>query len=429
MNQTFKTPKMRLFLLFWRVLWFVGMPVILTYLWLRSKNDKDYIRYLAERFGFHARRETHHIWIHAVSLGELKSAEPLIRSYLKEGFSVVTTHFTPAGRRASRQLFASEIASGQLSAVWVPFDYGAAFRRFFRAFRPQFGLVMEVEMWPGMIAASAGQNVPLFLCNGQYPTRSFKKDEGAFLSRRDIVSGFTGVMVKNNVQAERFADLGQANIAITGEMRFEVAINRKQLEAAEAHRNHFDGGTVTAFTSVVEGEDSILIEAIKSNNHRVIYVPRAPERFDQTYELLCGAGLRVVRRSELLDATLNPTEAWSEDWDVLLGDSIGEMTYYLGLSDRAVIGGGFVPKGSHNIIEPLVLGKPVIVGPNVWTIEFPVEEALDAGVALQVDGDKLVEALSDAVIDASISEFLSQHGGSVAKTHAALAQFGMRPVK
>jgi 3-deoxy-D-manno-octulosonic-acid transferase len=425
MIKPFKSAKVRLALILWRVFWFVGMPGVLFYLWRRARADSEYGRHLRERFGWHTRRDHPHVWVHAVSFGELRSAEPVIRALLADGHRVVTTHFTPAGRRACHQVFAAEIASGHVSAVWVPFDYGLAFRRFFKAFQPRYGLVMEVEMWPGMIAASARQGVPLFLCNGQYPSQSFAKDAGKFLSRRDIVSGFAGVMVKNDVQAERFKRLGQTNVAITGEMRFEMPINAVHLAMAKAHRGGFDPRPITTFASVVEGEDALFIAAIKNAGQRTVYVPRAPERFDESYDLLKATGLKVLRRSDLLGPTLETTDQWPQDWDILLGDSMGEMTYYLGLADRAVIGGGFVPKGSHNIIEPLALGVPVIVGPHIWTIEFPAVEAIAAGVAQQVTAEGLADALVAPTPDAPINAFLAKHGGSVSKTLAALRQFGI----
>jgi len=143
--------RVRVFMVFWRVLWWCATPFVLFYLWRRGQGDTLYHKHLGERFGFHKSRATAHVWVHAVSIGELRSAVPLIQSLLDDGEHVVTTHFTPAGRHAAQKDFAAYIATGQLSAVWVPFDYDAAFKRFFRAFQPKYGLVMEVEFWPGMI--------------------------------------------------------------------------------------------------------------------------------------------------------------------------------------------------------------------------------------------------------------------------------------
>ena len=419
------SPKFRAFLWLWRLILVLGMPAIITYLWHRGRRDPDYFRHLRERFGIHKRRSDGHIWIHAVSLGELRSAEPLIRSFLDDGYSIVTTHFTPAGRRAAHASFPAEIASGQLSAVWVPFDLALAFRGFFKAFRPQVGLVMEVEIWPGMIAACAARNIPLVLCNGQYPTRSFERDSKRFLSRRDFVSGFAGVLVKDAVQANRFSDLGQKCAAVTGEMRFEIQLRADHVKSAVAQRSLLAGRPTVTFASVVVGEDEVFISSIKASGVRAVYVPRAPERFDETFALLSEAGLRVMRRSTALGPELDAPDSFARDWDVLLGDSLGEMGYYLGLCDQAVIGGGFVPQGSHNIIEALILRKPVIVGPYIWTIEFPVHAALSAGVARQCTADDLHLALTDIPSPEQIEAFLAGQMGSVDKTRAALARFGI----
>ena len=122
----------------------------------------------------------------------------------------------------------------------------------------------------------------------------------------------------------------------------------------------------------------------------MIWVPRAPEVFESTFELLQHAGLRALRRSVDLreDFTLVSS---TDDVDVILGDSFGEMFFYLAAADVVSVGGGFVDKGAHNVIEPLALGKPVIVGPHIWTIEFPGREARDAGV-LRVCDDPLTLA-------------------------------------
>ena len=425
--------RLRAFLALWRLAWFVLMPGMLFYLWNRGRRDPLYRQRLGQRFGVHARRDTPHVWIHAVSIGELRSAVPLIRALLVGGEHVVTTHFTPAGLREAEKIFAAEIAVGRLSAIYVPFDYGLAFRRFFRAFRPKFGLVMEVEFWPGMITASRRAGIPLFLCNGQYPVKSFERDREKFLSPALLIPGFAGVMVKSDLQARRFETLGQPRIAITGEMRFEQPIPQALLDAAATARPGL-AGTRPVFTlaSVVEWEEDLFIaalsEALTSSTTPAlfVFVPRAPERFEIVAEKLSRAGLTHARRSDILDEAL--ALGSSPAIDVLLGDSLGEMYFYLALGDVAVAGGGFNPRGSHNIIEPLALGKPVIVGPEIWTIEYPAVEAIAAGVAQQVIADALPDALRNphAPDQARIEAFLSAHAGAVDKTLAALDNWRSR---
>lgn len=424
------TFKLRVFLAFWRVVWLVFMPALLGYLFWRGRGEPLYRQRIAQRFGFHAKRDAPHVWVHAVSIGELRSAVPMIRAFLERGEHLVTTHFTPAGLAEAERIFAAEIAAGQLFATYVPFDYGLAYRRFFRAFQPKIGLVMEVEFWPGMIMASRKARVPLYLCNGQYPVKSFERDRERYLSPANFVPGFAGVMVKSALQAERFHALGQANIAITGEMRFEQPIPEQQLTAARAARSALaHGRRVITLASVVEAEDTLFIDTIRQvlNQKRetplFIYVPRAPQRFDAVAKCVADAGLRMARRSEIFNDALALRE--NPEIEVLVGDSLGEMYFYLELCDIAVAGGGFNPKGSHNIIEPLSLGKPVIVGPEIWTIEYPAVEAIAAGVVQQVSPEALAETLRDPVLpDADdISRFLDDHAGAVEKTLAALTRF------
>ncbi len=411
----------------WRVAWLLLMPVILLYLWRRGRRDPLYRQRIGQRFGRHAACNAPHVWIHAVSIGELRSAVPLIRAFLDRGEQVVTTHFTPAGLREAEKTFAPEIASGRLSAVYVPFDYGLAFRRFLRAFRPRFGLVMEVEFWPGMITACRRAGVPLFLCNGQYPVKSYERDRARFLSPALLVPGFAGVMVKSGAQAERFRALGQDNIAITGEMRFEQPLPMPQLQAAGAARDALAGSRrVITLTSVVEWEEDLFVDLIGEMLQTVsrkaffILVPRAPERFGPMAEKLEQAGIAYARRSDILNDDLELTG--TPQIDVLLGDSLGEMYFYLAMGDLAVAGGGFNPRGSHNIIEPLSLGKPVLVGPEIWTIEYPAFAAIEAGVARQVTTDALPQAMlsDDLPTRAQIDAFLADHAGAVEKTLTAL---------
>lgn len=434
----FPSPRLRRAMLAYRALWLLGMPLILGYLLWRARRDRLYAAHMGQRFGLHRRRDTPHVWVHAVSLGELRSAVPLIRALLARGEHVVTTHFTPAGLREARRLFADEIENGTLSTCYVPFDDTRAFRRFFRAFRPKYGLVMEIEFWPGMIMAARRLGVPLFLCNGQYPTRTFERDRTRHPLRAELVRGFAGVMVKSEMQAARFRQLGQHNVAITGEMRFEQPIPPHQTDAAAPVRRWLGAGErpVITIASAIEGEDALyartIAETLAAHDAAgtappfFVYVPRAPERFEAVAGILADAGLRLARRSAVLDERLAPI-GQAPQVDVLLGDSMGEMYFYLAMADRVIVGGGFHPKGAHNVIEPLALHKPVLVGPHIWTIEYPAQEAIDAGVLRSLeDGDALTRALAPGadwhVPQDRIERFFQAHAGAVEKTLAALPE-------
>lgn len=432
MAERFPTFRLRATLILYRLLWVLALPLMLIYLWHRGRKDSLYFQNLGERFGAH-RKMPGAVWIHAVSLGELRSAVPLIRALLARGEHIVTTHFTPAGRREAEKVFKDEIAEGRLRAVWVPLEYRWTFARFFRAFRPKYGLVMEIEVWPVMIMECRRNNVPLFMCNAQYPSTSYLRDTTKTKSRGDLMRGFAMAMVKSDLQRDRFASVGVSDIQITGELRFEQPIPSHLLNAGRAARAWLaPTRPVITLASVVEGEDETYIAAIKAKRSSpaplFIYVPRKPERFADVGKLLRDAGLRVGDRSKLFDAQLAPVGA-APDVDVILGDSLGEMYFYLEMADKVIVGGGFTPFGAHNVIEALALKKPVIVGPHIHTIEYPATEAIAAGVCIHVHSQtELCQAL-EAGPQASpdqIETFFKNHTGAVQKTLRAIDMFTKR---
>lgn len=421
-------------LILYRVLWIVLLPVVLGYLWHRGRKDPDYRAHLAERFGFYGRDVPKGaIWLHAVSLGEIRSATGLIRALLARGDRVLLTHFTPAGRRESARLFGPEIASGQVTVVWVPFDMAWCHRRFLKAYRPRIGLTLEVELWPAMIFAARAAGVPLYLCNGIYGTRSLARDSAGLRLRQRVICGLAGAFVKSRLQAERFASIGLDNVVVTGELRFDQPVPAQQVRAADTLRATLGAGReVITIASGVQVEEALFLGLITQCRDAAVadarqpplfvYVPRAPERFGAVAAQLIGAGLNLARRSEALATDLSaPTPLGRVD--VLLGDSLGEMFFYLALGNRVIVGGGFNPRGAHNIIEPLMLGRPVLTGPYVWTIEYPFAEAAMAGIARSVpDAAALLAALREPRVDLSdrISAFLTEHSGASMRTMLAI---------
>jgi 3-deoxy-D-manno-octulosonic-acid transferase len=270
-------------------------------------------------------------------------------------------------------------------------------------------------------------------------------DRDAKLSlRHNLMQGYAGAFVKSELQAERFAGVGVPNITVTGELRFDQPIPPHLVKAAEALRPALaDNRPVITFASAVEGEDDLYLDAITDSLRHpsrpfVVYVPRKPERFDEVAGMLEARGLKAIRRSGALDPTLAPKSlpsplggrgAGGEGQtprdlpDILLGDSLGEMYFYIALSDRVVTGGGFTPHGAHNIIEPLALKRPVIVGPEIHTIEYPAVEAIAAGVCLRVE---TAQALTAALTDwpgprpDAIEAFFTAHSGATERTLAGL---------
>ncbi|MBL4873859.1 MAG: 3-deoxy-D-manno-octulosonic acid transferase [Rhodobacteraceae bacterium] len=443
MGKGFPSLSLRLALLGYAVLWATLLPVVILYIFKRAKRDSRYSKHMGERFGRYKDVTGDCVWIHAVSLGEMRAAAPLIKTLLKNGERIVTTHFTPAGRTAAKTLFPEACESGNLIPVYVPFEFDWVFRRFFKAFSPKYGLVMEVEMWPRMIASARRHEVPLFMCNGHYPEKSYQRDKRKFGLRGRLVTGFTALFIKSEPDAERFRGFGATNVFVTGELRFDQFIPPNQINAADIllkdpHRALL-GRTIITLASVVEGEDPQYIDAIKRICREFailgrpaplfVYVPRAPERFVDVARLLNAEGFRTARRTEILDVGFGSVGNVNfKNVDILIGDSLGEMFFYLALADIVIVGGGFVPTGAHNVIEPLALKKTVLVGPHIWTIEYPALEAIEAGALESVE---TIEALVASIVKLDneeakslkkieVERFYAAHTGAVDSTLSAI---------
>ncbi|GHA47561.1 hypothetical protein GCM10008927_10460 [Amylibacter ulvae] len=258
---------------------------------------------------------------------------------------------------------------------------------------------MEAEIWPMMIDRSRHFKVPLFLCNAQYSDHKSGRAPDQFLAK--ICTGYVGIFAKSKPQADRFRHIGCTHIAITGETRFDQNVPQNLLDSVILVREKLApmSRKIVTIASAVEGEESenlALIDEIRNTAISrgetaplIIYVPRATERFVPITQIL-NDKFTVQNRSVLFDDNLCIVGTVEPNLDILVGDSFGEMYFYLGLSDAVVVGGGFDRRGAHNIIEPIAVQKPVFVGPYTWSIEYPAKEALDAGVLKQADTPALL---------------------------------------
>lgn len=432
----------------YELLWHLLMPAFLVFLWRRGKKEPLYRAFWNERWGRTTTTLQRPLWVHSASMGEIRGAAPLVRALLAQGYPVLVTTLTPAGRTAAQKLFETDIAAGRAQVAYVPFELGSAVRRFIRQVRPRAAVMTEIDTWPVLLATIRRQGVPLAMANAQYPGKSIVRDRKWFGFRAGLFQAYQLVLCKSQTHAQRFRDVGCTRVEIAGETRFDLPVSPQQIAAAQTRVGQWHlatggpgGRPVVCFASAIVGEDEQFAQAMQQVRAGVaktglppplfVYVPRSPQRFDTVAQLLEGAGLRVARRSRMLDNQFAPTIDAPDmtGIDVLLGDSLGEMYFYLALSQVVVVGASFVPMGAHNIIEPLALKKPVMVGHSIWGIEYPGVEALAAGVLQQhMTIDSLSQALLHLLTDApayaqaiaGAEAFYAEHGGSTEKHMAVL---------
>jgi 3-deoxy-D-manno-octulosonic-acid transferase len=429
---------------FYSLMWWLALPLVLARLWLRGKKEPGYRRHWAERLGFYGAKTPSpyrlSIWLHAVSVGETRAAEPLVDALLAAypDCRIVLTHMTPTGRATGQGLFARHGA--RLRQSYLPYDTGFMADRFIAHFQPRICILMETEVWPNLIARCNRHAVPVVLANARLSQRSLGKAQRLGRLIGDAARGISLVAAQTEADAIRVRTLGAANVAVTGSVKFDVSVPAAALATGAWLRAQIGQRQVLLCASTREGEEELILDAYGRASGLpagllLVIVPRHPQRFDAVADMVNARGLTLQRRSRLPQA--DSAGALSSGVQVLLGDSMGEMFAYYAACDCAFIGGSLLPLGGQNLIEACALGKPVLIGPHTFNFALVSEEAIAAGAArLVADGDELLAQASTllgghgqgdspagserAAMGAKAAAFANQHRGATARTMALL---------
>ncbi|HXZ09831.1 MAG TPA: lipid IV(A) 3-deoxy-D-manno-octulosonic acid transferase, partial [Paraburkholderia sp.] len=358
----------------YNALWWIIAPVAVLRLLIRSRRERGYREHIGERFGHTRGRRPDDdaplIWVHAVSVGETRAAQPLIDALLKArpDARILLTHMTPSGRATGEQIFGDRVLRS-----YLPYDMPHAVRRFLRAWRPSLGIVMETEVWPTLIEECRRADVPLVLTNARMSQRSYRRAAKFGTATREVFGGFARVLAQSPSDAERLTALGARNIAVLGNLKFDMTTPPELAQRGHAWRAAIGARPVWVAASTREGEEALVLQAFAAlgvEDALLILVPRHPQRFDEVAALVQKSGLRLVRRSTWAPAGAaaagQTIEPLARDVTVLLGDSMGELGAYYAAADLAFIGGSLLPLGGQNLIEACAVGVPVLIGPHVF---------------------------------------------------------------
>lgn len=369
-------------------LWWLATPLIVLRLAWRARKQRGYLERIGERFGrYDAAEAAPRIWIHAVSVGETRAAAVLVDALapLYPGHRILVTHMTPTGRATGIELFGDRV-----ERAWLPYDHAFAARRFFRHFRPEFGVILETELWPRLLEEAKRAGVPVFLANARLSERSAARYARFPRLARWAVANLAGIAAQSPADAERFAALGAAPAEVTGNIKFDLDVPAGMIERGAAFRERLGAPRrVCVIGSTRDGEEALLLDAIAASALPVevlfVIVPRHPHRFDEVAQAAQARGFAVARRSD--------GAAVPEGVRIVIGDSMGEMLAYYAAADVVVMGGSLLDYGSQNLIEACAVGKPVIVGPSTYNFEEASKSAIAAGAALRVrDAREAVDA-------------------------------------
>ena len=413
--------------LLYSLLFYLATPLIWLRLLWRARRQPEYLQHLGERYGFYpAPPKRPLIWLHAVSVGETRAAAPLIDALLHAypAHALLLTHMTPTGRETGADYVAKY--PGRLFQAYLPYDLPDACGRFLGHFQPDFGLLMETELWPNLIAAATLRRIPVALINARLSARSQRGYARLDSLIRPALTALSAVAAQTPADAERLSALGARDVRVCGNLKFDVTPDAEKLALGATWKEALAGRPVWLAASTREGEETLIVDALKEVNIPgllLLLVPRHPQRFDEVAALLRGRGLTVCRRSEnaLPDAT---TQVW-------LGDSMGEMAAYYAAADLALIGGSLLPFGGQNLIEAAACGCPVLVGPHSFNFAQATEDAIAVGAALRIAdaseaADTARKLLDDEValqaMRAAALNFTQAHCGATQRTVALIEE-------
>lgn len=379
------------------LLGYLLLPFVPLRLWWRGRREPGYREHIGERFGRYrdadVTRRGPVLWVHAVSLGETRAAVPLVdrlhRAY--PDATVLVTHMTATGRAAGHALFGDRAVQ-----AWLPYDTPFAVRGFLAHWRPRVAVIMETELWPNVIALAHDRGVPVFLVNARMSKRSASGYARIPSLTRPMMASLAGVAAQSDADAARLVALGAPPPAVTGNVKFDIDIADAATVLGREFRLRFgEARPVWLAASTREGEEALILDAIAARGlpptTLTVIVPRHPQRFAEVAALLLERGIPFARRSDNIPVP--------EDVDFLLGDSMGEMAGYCAGADVVFVGGSLLPLGGQNLIEPIAMGRPTLVGPHMFNFADATAKARAAGAALEVPDAAALIAEMNALID------------------------------
>jgi 3-deoxy-D-manno-octulosonic-acid transferase len=401
---------------------YLMMPVYAAYWIIRGLGNRSYRDRFGQRFGFgYPLLPDGSIWIHAVSVGEVQAAVPLINSLAKQ-FSdrrLLVTTVTPTGAARVAALFGDSVQH-----CYIPFETPDAVTRFFDSVRPDIALILETEIWPNLYYECGQREIPLVLVSARISPNSMGTYRSFLPLFRETLSYGIVIAAQSEADAERFRLLGAApeRTIVTGNIKFDIELPKDLIERGDAFRlDNFENRPVWVAASTHDREEQQVLHAHELVRKQfpdalLVLVPRHPERFASVRGLLHKQGLNFVARTEGVPCTA--------DTEVYLGDTMGDVPLFYAAANVAFVGGSLVPVGGHNLLEPAALGRPVITGPHLFHTQDIAGKFEKVGASILVhDADQLGAAVTDLFTDEAKAIEIGKRGQEIVQQNrGALAQ-------
>ncbi|MEG2635267.1 MAG: 3-deoxy-D-manno-octulosonic acid transferase [Acinetobacter sp.] len=378
----------------------------------RAESTEQFQQECLERFGpFQPVKNRQAIWFHVVSVGETNAAQPLIEHYLKAGHPVLVTNTTKTGQARAKSLFLKAPYLDLFQAVYLPADQKPLVRQFFALYQPKLLALVETELWPNLIAQAGQSQVPCILINARLSEKSAKGYAKVSSLTQPMLHGLDQLLAQDRATAERFIQLGAAPSVtqVVGSIKFDIHAPESAVKQATQLKLEWSlaGRKIITIASTHAPEEQQLLSALKpyldaQSELLCIVVPRHPERFDEVFAVAQSLNLNTTRRS-----TGQRIEAETQ---VYLADSMGEMWLWYALSNACFVGGSLnEPGGGHNILEPIALHVPTVLGKNYFNFQTIVDEFVQAdAVKVVEDAEQAAAVLMTLLEDTEQANTLNQ---------------------
>jgi len=357
------------------VLFFVAIPLIVLRLLWKSIRFPVYRTRISERFALKpALKQPVDVWVHAVSLGEVIAASPLIEKLLEKNQRVMVTTTTPTGSVKIIDSFGDKIEH-----QFLPYDLMVLQRRFLRQIKPGKVIIIETELWPNLLTAVKRSNIPLLLMNARLSEKSMKGYQKIKAIIKPALACFTKILAQSEEDAKRFLILGaeSTQVQVVGNIKFDrPPLSANDLtEIQEAVKHLGASKFIWLAASTHHNEEQLLLDTFTKLKAEIpelvlMVAPRHPERFQDIINLMQGSNFKTGTRSQ--------SKEWNPDMDIIVLDSMGELSNFYFVSDLAFVGGSLVPIGGHNMLEPVQAGVPVICGNHLHNFQAISRDLLSA---------------------------------------------------
>ena len=395
----------------YNILVYLAAPfAVLVQLW-RSLRDPSYRDRLGERFGLGQAIPGDIIWIHAVSVGEVQAAQPLIAQLQARHprYGILITTVTPTGAARARFRFGDRV-----HLRYVPLDLPGSVKRFFDRVQPKLAMILETELWPNLYDECGKRGIPLVLASARISPRSVGKYRRLVPLFRKTLSHGIVIAAQSEPDAERFHSIGATpeRTHVTGNIKFDFQPPEGiETKGRRWREKHAPGRPIWVAGSTHEGEEPVILDAHRRVLEQfpdalLVLVPRHPQRFESVRDLLAKRHERAADRSS--KAAISPATS------VLLGDTMGELMTFYAAADVAFVAGSLVPIGGHNLLEPASVGRPVLTGPHNFNGEEIAQLLMDAGAAFIVtDTEQIAHAVKGLLANGDLRAVMGAAGRSV----------------